>query len=155
MSVNNYVNISKLIESFKKEGLITEDDKQLNIIFDKWMESKTYKDSWSVQILSFSVVRSDKTLNDINYEKFVKSVGENIRYLNIGKQLNKDLKKLSTKQKEAHKIMICLKKVDTDSYSYYPMRLSEAKINNYDKLVKERRDVIENKVNDFEFYDDV
>ena len=144
-----YISINKLIEELKSNGLIKEDDKQLNIYFDNWNESTTYKNSYSVRILAFSVISSEKT-RKITFKEFHDLLPD-VQNINIGKQLARDMRKIKTANCRC--VFVNLNQMKDKDYSYYPLKLSSNDYSSYyNKLREERSEFIGSKP---EFIEDI
>ena len=92
-SQSSYISINKLIESFKSNGLIKDDDKQLNIFFDNWNESTVYKNTYSIRVLSFVVI--GENARKISFKDFHEILPD-VQNINIGKQISRDMRKIKT-----------------------------------------------------------
>ena len=138
-----YISIVKLIEEFKHNGLIKDDDKQLNIYFDNWNESNKFKNSYSIRILAFVVVGSqtehDK-IRRISFKDFHELLPD-VQNINIGKQLAKYMRKIRTASCRC--VFVNLNQMKDKDYSYYPLKLSLKDYSElYNKLREERSAVL-------------
>ena len=137
---SSYISTNKLIDEFKKHKLIKDDDKQLNIFFDNWNESNKFKNCFSIRILSFVVVSSDNKTRRITFKDFSELL-PNIRNINIGKQISRDMRKIRTAGCRC--VFVSLNQVMNKEYSYYPLKLSTRDYSNlYSKLREERSQCI-------------
>ena len=115
MRVSKYDNIPTLIEDFKKEGRITENDKQLYVIFDDWTKNRLF-DTWLVKMVSFGVIHNNGKSSAFNFRRFCLSPEESVRWIDVSNQLTNELSKM--KRKKPHKLIIDLNNGD------YPMKIN-------------------------------
>ena len=145
---NSYISINKLLEAFKNNGLIKDDDKQLNIFFDNWNESNLYKNNYSIRVLSFVV--NDGKSRKISFKDFHDILPE-VQNINIGKQLARDMRKIKTANCRC--IFVSLNQITGKDHSYYPLKLSTKDYSEYYiRLREERSEFINSKP---EFIEDV
>ena len=140
-SQSSYISINKLIETFKNNELIKDDDKQLNIFFDNWNESNIYKNTYSIRVLSFVV--NDGKSRKISFKDFHDILPE-VQNINIGKQISRDMRKIKTANCRC--IFVNLNQVNGKDFSYYPLKLSTKDYSEYyNKLREERSEFINSK----------
>ena len=138
---SSYISINKLIETFEINGLIKDDDKQLNIYFDNWNESNIYKNTYSIRVLSFVVI--GENARKISFKDFHEVLPE-VQNINIGKQISRDMRKIKTANCRC--IFVNLNQINGKDYSYYPLKLSTKDYSEYyDKLREERSEFINSK----------
>ena len=156
MSAESFTSVGKLIETLKEKGVIKETDTQLNVLFDFWAESKLYKSSWWVKILSFSIIEektghgSDKQCKSrpFTFKEF-HEIMPTIQNLNIGKQVSSSMRKLPWKNFVC-RLFIRLNKVSCGDHSYYPIKVdNESDLDKYyGKLKKARSQVYIDRANE-------
>ena len=140
-SQSSYISINKLIETFKNNELIKDDDKQLNIFFDNWNESNIYKNTYSIRVLSFVV--NDGKSRKISFKDFHDILPE-VQNINIGKQISRDMRKIKTANCRC--IFVNLNQINGKGFSYYPLKLSTKDYSEYyNKLREERSEFINSK----------
>ena len=140
-SQSSYISINKLIETFKNNELIKDDDKQLNIFFDNWNESNIYKNTYSIRVLSFVV--NDGKSRKISFKDFHDILPE-VQNINIGKQISRDMRKIKTANCRC--IFVNLNQINGKDFSYYPLKLSTKDYSEYyTKLREERSEFINSK----------
>ena len=140
-SQSSYISINKLIETFKNNELIKDDDKQLNIFFDNWNESNIYKNTYSIRVLSFVV--NDGKSRKISFKDFHDILPE-VQNINIGKQISRDMRKIKTANCRC--IFVNLNQINGKDFSYYPLKLSTKDYSEYyNKLREERSEFINSK----------
>ena len=130
-------NISSVIAELQKRNILKNNDTQLNIYFDDWVESKNFS-SWSIQPIDFEIVDSNKVVRHLLFEDFHDTFPL-MEWLNIGKQCNKEMKALPM-QKQMFKLMVLVKLKDTGRYKFHPLKLYNGDIDqkNYSRLTAER-----------------
>ena len=142
---SSYISINKLIESFKSNGLIKDDDKQLNIFFDNWNKSTVYKNTYSIRVLSFVVI--GENARKISFKDFHEILPD-VQNINIGKQISRDMRKIKTANCRC--ILVNLNQVNGKDYTYYPLKLSTKDYSDYYvKLREERSEFINSGKPDF------
>ena len=130
-----YISIVKLVEELKDNGLIKDDDKQLNIYFDNWNESNQFKNSYSIRILAFSVIGPEKA-RKITFKDFHELL-PNVQNINIGKQLSRDMTRIKTANCRC--VFVNLNQKKDKDYSYYPLKLSSNDYSEYYNKLREER----------------
>ena len=133
-----YISVNKLIEEFKDNELIKDDDKQLNIYFDNWNESSQFRGSYSIRILAFVVIGSEKTRR-ITFKDFHELLPD-VQNINIGKQLARDMRKIKTANCRC--IFVNLNQMKDKDYSYYPLKLSTNDYSEYYNKLREERSAV-------------
>ena len=135
---NHFIGMNKLIDELKKNELIKEDDKQLNIYFDNWNESDKFKNNYSIRVLSFAVIGAQNRI--ISFKDF-NDILPGIQNINIGRQLARSMKKIKTAGCRC--VFVNLNQIKEKEYSYYSLKLSTNDYSTlYSKLREERTAVI-------------
>ena len=123
MSVNKFVGMNKLMETLRENKLLNSEDLQLNIYFDDLIESKNFKGAWSIQPLHFEIIDADKKSRVLTFKEF-NDLFPILEWINIGKQLNKEMKQLKlVKKLYCIKVLTKTKNIN-GKYEYHPMKLN-------------------------------
>lgn len=141
MTVNKFVGMNKLMETLRENKLLNSEDLQLNIYFDDCVESKNFKGAWSIQPLHFEIIDADKKSRVLGFKEF-NDLFPILEWINIGKQLNKEMKQLKlVKKLYLLKVLTKTKNID-GRYEYHPMKLAtEIKQTNYKGYLNVREKV--------------
>ena len=135
MSVNKFVGMNKLMETLRENKLLNSEDLQLNIYFDDCVESKNFKGAWSIQPLHFEIINADKNSRVLGFKEF-NDLFPILEWINIGKQLNKEMKQLKLEKKLYLLKVLTKTKNINGKYEYHPMKLAtEIKQTNYKKFL--------------------
>ena len=135
MSDNRFVGMNKLMETLRENKLLNSEDLQLNIYFDDCVESKNFKGAWSIQPLHFEIIDADKKSRVLTFKEF-NDLFPILEWINIGKQLNKEMKQLKLEKKLYLLKVLTKTKNINGKYEYHPMKLAtEIKQTNYKKFL--------------------
>ena len=135
MSDNRFVGMNKLMETLRENKLLNSEDLQLNIYFDDWVESKNFKGAWSIKPLHFEIIGADKKSRVLTFKEF-NDLFPILEWINIGKQLNKEMKQLKiVKKLYLLKVLTKTKNIN-GKYEYHPMKLAtDISQTNYKKFL--------------------
>ena len=123
MSDDRFVGMNKLMETLRENKLLNINDLQLNLYFDDWVESKNFKGAWSIQPLHFEIIGADKNSRVLGFKEF-NDLYPSLKWINIGKQLNKEMKQLKlVKKLYCIKVLTKTKNIN-GRYEYHPMKLN-------------------------------
>ena len=135
MSVNKFVGMNKLMETLRENKLLNSEDLQLNIYFDDCVESKNFKGAWSIQPLHFEIIDADKKSRVLTFKEF-NDLFPILEWINIGKQLNKEMKQLKLEKKLYLLKVLTKTKNINGKYEYHPMKLAtDISQTNYKKFL--------------------